>query len=146
MRYKLFMFLLGFASFGFAQQPSIEVNNLFANPTFDQGFDRDTVIAMDSTVFLEVAFSVDNLADADKIYLSIGSFEGDSSTFHQEFIVVNSQGIYYLDDGNVQKQFYSSFVSMSFNIYYEALQNYQYYEVWGIDKNGIITPKYKFHL
>ena len=145
----LYLVLMGFSFRPSAQ--TISVHTLQANPHPQFVELKDTIDTLimttpipGDTLFVSVSFKIDSLHNADSIFFRIGTTDGGAQTLSKSYNVIQSGGIFYLDDGLDPLQCFGRNVYLSFAIIEGDLDDYKYLQVWGRDNTGSYTNPNKF--
>lgn len=128
-----------------AQNASVEEVNAIIYPTVLTSSDSlDDYFG--STVEFAIRFKIDGIAQASKIFITIGSTDGGSETASLTYDVSSTSGTYYLEAGNDSFEVYSGYVQVSFNGLTANSDDFRYAEIWVEDSSQNLSTKEKFVL
>ena len=143
MKLKLtLLFILPFIGFG--QTSNVEIFNAYAIPDYTYTL-TDSI---DSIVTISVNFKINNLSNADKIYINIGSSLGanDTQALIYEVQLISGKPKLVNMSNNQSKLIYGKKVSLQFLVNENALSTFKYIEVYGLDKSGVLIAKKNIQL
>jgi len=148
MKKLLFLLVVGITSQAALSQTSdIEVKYLqlsYENNIVTIG---DSIAEPDTTATLIVSFFVENVADADEIYLKIGSTDGGSDVKNLTYTVSLSGSDFIISEGGNDITLLNNIEAfISFAVLRSEESNWKFFEVSGKDDNGINCNTIKMNL
>lgn len=139
----LSLFILFFSLGGFAQQPDIEIFDLYVVPILED-LETDSLDQADS-IKIKVAFKVENLIEADSIFFKSVSGSPATAQLLNYKVLISPIGDYYLSNGLSTVQFYGRNLYLLILCSKLEFNELEYFELWGKDKNGVYTTAIRFN-
>lgn len=139
------LFILALSLNGRAQNSSIEGMRTNWEPMLKLTEDSIDVY-FDSTIVFTIEFKINEVAQADKVFIHVGNTDGGSQTASLTYDVNLSNGTYYLEQGNDSFEIYSGYVTVK--IYKTSINvaDFIYTEIWVEDNAQNLSAKEKLIL
>ena len=108
------------------------------------GFHQLNLVALDSIHYLDtsfvfqVHFKIDEYEESDSIFVKIGAFEGDNSTYSEAWSIKRETG-FYLYNSSSTIDMYNGNIYLDFSLSKSDYLKYRFIEVFGKEPDGTLS-------